>query len=108
MKFSYAPSRHAVSIDMVLEVDSISLYVANYIGMEQVQAFQYFICRLLTEDLDALYIEQLEREVGEEEGSGLGLLTLLNDYRALLAWKFEDLAFGSDALEVTTMARLTV
>ncbi len=59
MKFSYAPSQHAISIAMYLEADAVSLYVTNSVDPHAVAAFQQTIERLLTEDIDTLYMEQL-------------------------------------------------
>jgi hypothetical protein len=110
MKFSYAQSQHTVTIEMFLDVDAIKLYTVNSIAPDKIGAFQQFIGRLLTEDTDALYTEQLERNAtGENEGaSGLGFLTMLNDYGASLAWKFTPLVPGGDDVALTTMVRLPV
>jgi len=110
MKFSYAQSQHTVTIEMFLDVDVIKLYTVNSIAPDKIGSFQQFIGRLLTEDTDALYTEQLERNAtGENEGaSGLGFLTMLNDYGANLAWKFTPLVPGGGGVALTTMVRLPV
>lgn len=110
MKFNYAPSHHAVSIEMFLEADVISLYVTNRFDPATLDGFQQFLQRLLTEDPDALYLEQLERNAEDDSDgvSGLGFLTLLHDYGATLAWKFTDGAPDGDGVAVTTMVQLSV
>jgi hypothetical protein len=110
MKFSYAPSQHAVSIDLYLEVDVITLYVTNSINPQTVEAFQQFIRRLLSEDIGELYMDQLTRNAEAENStdSGLGYVTMLHDYGTTLAWKFEPVAEDSEVLTVTTMARVSV
>jgi hypothetical protein len=57
-----------------------------------------------------LYISQLEKNAEQEsEGdSGLGLLTMINDYFAQIGWKFETVQKDSEALTVTTMVQLRV
>jgi hypothetical protein len=110
MKFSYAPSQHAVSIELYLEADAISLYVMNSIDPHAVESFQSFLQRLLTEDTNDLYVELLTRNA-EDSGadqSGLGYLTMLNDYGATLAWQFEPSLQAPDVFTVTTMARIAV
>jgi hypothetical protein len=104
MKFSYTSSQHAISIAMYLEADAVSLYVTNSVDPHAVAAFQQTIARLLTEDTDTLYMEQLTHE----DGSGLGYLTMLHDYGVALAWKFAPSLQAPDVLTVTTMARLSV
>jgi hypothetical protein len=53
-----------------------------------------------------LYILQLEKN--DDEQSGLGFLTMLNDYGAELGWKFEDLPKESSEMAVTTMVQLSI
>jgi hypothetical protein len=110
MKFSYEPSQHTVSIEMFLETDVIRLYAINCLDPSTLQGFQAFIQRLLTEDADELYREQLERSVEDhmENTSGLGFLTMLNDYGATLAWEFTDLGESGDGVTVTVMAQWSV
>jgi hypothetical protein len=110
MKFNYTPSNHAVSIEMYLEVAAIVLYVTNSVAPEAVLRFQHLIKRLLTDDPGDLYMERLTHnaEADSEGDSGLGFLTMLNDYQAMLAWKFTPVKSESDLTLVTTMVRLTI
>ncbi|MBV1877407.1 MAG: hypothetical protein KUG79_07180 [Pseudomonadales bacterium] len=106
MKFSVNAKDASVSIEMFLEADIISLYTTNSMVLTAVEPFQLFIQRLLSEDLDAFYLEQLERNAENDDGaSGLGYITMLNDYRATIAWQFTE---GPDCTVVTTMVRLNV
>src|SRR5215813_3818650 len=90
MKFSYAPSQHAISIAMYLEAEAVSLYVTNSVDPHAVAAFQQTITRLLPEDIDTLYMAQLAHNAASDsaESSGLGYLTMLHDYGVALAWQF--------------------
>lgn len=128
MKFSYAPAQHAVSITMQLDIVSVRFYVSNSLDPQSVPGFQRFIQELLTGDPDELYMERLlqnaEAEEGDEAhgGSGLGFLTMLNDYHAKLGWKFEVIdkpestvgaspatsTVTSTVTVVTTMVQLTL
>jgi hypothetical protein len=110
MKFSYVSSQHAISIAMYLEAEAVSLYVTNSVDSHVVAAFQQTIERLLTEDVDALYMEQLmhNAESDSADGSHMGYLTMLHDYGVALAWKFAPALQDPDVLTVTTMARLSV
>jgi hypothetical protein len=110
MKFSYASSQHAISIAMYLEAEAVSLYVTNSVDPQAVAAFQQTIARLLTEDIDTLYMEQLmlNAESDSEDGSSMGYLTMLHDYGTTLAWKFAPLLQDPEVVVVTTMARLAV
>jgi hypothetical protein len=110
MKFTHASAHHTVIIEMYLQADVIRLYTINCIAPDRIEPFQQYIGRLLTEDTDALYTEQLERNAsGENEGaSGLGFLTMLNDYGVVLGWKFGSLARDGEDVALTTMVRLPV
>src|SRR5882762_1532309 len=70
MKFSYAPSQHAIGIAMYLETDAVSLYVTNSVDPHAVAAFQQAIERLSTEDIDTLYIAQLTHNTESDSADG--------------------------------------
>jgi Uncharacterized protein conserved in bacteria len=57
-----------------------------------------------------MYIEKLEKNAADESStdSGLGLLTMLNDYSAKMGWKFETVQKDPEVIAVTTMVQLTV
>jgi hypothetical protein len=110
LKFSYAPSQYAISIEMYLEEDKITFYATNSVDPKTIEDFQTFIQRLLTENTQELYMEQLTRNAEDDadDGSGLGFLTMINDYGVKLAWKFEPLEPNSNVMTVTTMAQWMV
>jgi len=107
MKFNYAPAKHSVSIGMELKEDMVVFYVSNSIDPVVIKPFQDLIQRMLTEDPNELYVEKLMENEDDEESSasGLGYLTMMNDWNAILAWKFEDLEEHSDAQKVTVMVQ---
>ena len=108
MKYSYASKQHLVSIEMFLEPGAITLYTSNGVEPDRVEPFQKFIQRLLSEDIDALYTEQLERNAEDDDGSasGMGFLTMLNDYGVKIAWNFSTPAKPGAEVSVTTMVRM--
>lgn len=110
MKFSYATSLHTVTIEMFLDADAVRLYTANGIAPDNVAPFQEFIGKVLTSDTNELYIEQLERNAtaDTDSGSGLGFLTMINDYGANLAWNFTSHAQDAEQTLLTTMVRLPI
>jgi hypothetical protein len=56
-----------------------------------------------------LFIKQLESSgEGRGSGSGLGYLTMINDYGAELAWKFEPYEGDSRVKKVTTLVKLPI
>jgi hypothetical protein len=110
MKFSHAASQHTVTIEMFLDPDAVRLFTVNDIAPDTIETLQQFIGTVLTADTNALYMEQLERNANaeNESGSGLGFLTMINDYGATLAWKFSHLEQGGNRVALTTMVQLPV
>ena len=112
MKFTYAPAKFAITITMQLDKDRIRFYVCNSLDPKQQQSFQQFIEKLLTEDPAELYLAQMKNNSvepdTEDSRSNLGYLTMLNDYGAKLAWKFNAEADNPRVPKVTTMVELPI
>lgn len=114
MKFNYSLRKGNGSINLTMELkeNRIVFYVSNYLTQTNSKTFKHFINRLLTEDPNALYMEQLlqneEYDNNSNTISALGYLTSINDWNALLGWKFEDFEGESDTQEVTVMVQLLI
>jgi len=109
IKFSHKPSDHPVSMELCLYQDEFKFYTHNAIDPQAVGPFQVHIRRLLTEDTGMLYLQQLESNVLDKSvGARLGLLMMINDYDARLAWKFESDPQDPESFTVTTMAQLAI
>lgn len=113
MKFSDEGSNFKVKFGIYFienEEITVVIYTINSIAPEKVAKFQAFLAELLAADPEKLYITQVERSIEEEhsEASGLGFLTMINDYSAKLGWKFQNLSTEPPIQTVTTMAQVTV
>jgi hypothetical protein len=110
MKFSYLPANYPVSLGLYLYQDKFKFYGTNAIEPDAVEGFQARIQTLLTEDVQALYLQQVERNAAnvKSTGSHLGLLTMINDYNAQIAWKFETISQDPEITIVTTMVQLAL
>lgn len=108
MKFSDESVDYATSIAFHLHKDCLTFYVRNSIPKHNVDKFHQFIEDLLTQDLADLYITQLEKNAMQDSAhSGLGFITMIQDYGALLGWKFERLMKGAQEINtVTTRVKL--
>ncbi len=107
MKFNYQAVDYAVSLGLYLYKDHFRFYATNAMDPKEFDAFQERIQTLLSGDVQKLYLEQIERNVAEESnGSHLGLLTMINDYQARLAWKFEAVTLEPAFLSLITMVQL--
>ncbi len=103
MKYSTQMSPFPISIQIHLNPDLIVFQLTNSIPANRTQQFKSYIQTLLNADPNELYITQLEKN----EESGLGLLTMLNDYGVKLGWKFESLSQSTE-MAVTTMVQLGI
>ncbi|MEZ2226405.1 DUF6272 family protein [Microcoleus sp.] len=108
MKFNDENSHYPIDIKLQLEEDGLIFSVANSIPASAVDNFQGYIQKLLLCDPSEMYIEQLEKNAADENctASGLGLLTMLNDYSAKMGWKFETVQQDPEVIAVTTMVQL--
>lgn len=88
MKYSSTNSQHLISISLHLLEKAIVITEVNPTSAVQAQQYKNFIELIDKSDPMELYLQQLEAKAMEEEASGLGFLTMLNDYAAELAWKF--------------------
>ena len=85
-------------------------FTKNRITIQKFNEFKVFIEQILNTDPKDLYVQQIEKTAAEEESeaSGLGLLTMLNDYSAKLGWKFEWNSSNTQIVNVTTMAQVVI
>jgi hypothetical protein len=110
VKFNYQPERRPVNLELSLHADALRFYASNAIDPQAIEPFQAWIRRLLYKDPADLYREKMKR-MGADKTDGrsrLGLLSLLNDYGARLAWKFERDAHDPQLVLVTTMVQVDI
>jgi len=86
------------------------LFATNSVSAEGLDKFQKFIQELLCSDPEKLYVQQIEKTAQKENSgeSGLGFLTMINDYSAKLGWKFEIVQKEPKMIAVTTMVLVPV
>ncbi|AHE98571.1 slr1658 superfamily regulator [Thioalkalivibrio paradoxus] len=105
MKFHDNSVSEPITMQILLGADQILFQESNSAGARATDTFRDFVRRLLSSDPGELYIEQLEHG-DDRNGGGLGYLTMINDYDAELAWRFEPL--GNDSFRVTTQVILKI
>ena len=98
-----------ISVDCSLHQGNFELTVSNDTEAEVASRFQALIEEITSRDPGELLIERIEANAADENssGSGLGLLTLMNDYGARLGWDFRSSATGG-AVMLSTHAALTL
>lgn len=98
-------------VHFVENIDDIMavIFATNSVKSGDVDKLKAFIEELLSSDPNDMYISQVEKSVEEDtEASGLGLLTMINDYGAKLGWSIDLIEGDSPVMTVTTMAQLKV
>lgn len=90
--------------------DQVMIFAGNTITADQSSSFQAFIRELLTSNPEQMYLEQVERSIESPEldMSGLGFLTMLNDYDAQLGWQFNPRKENPELVRVTSCVTITV
>ncbi|MEP6516764.1 DUF6272 family protein [Microcoleus vaginatus] len=84
------------------------IFASNSVNPEGAKKLREFIGEILDSDPNELYLQQLEKNAeAESDTSGLGLLTMINDYSAKIGWKF-DRRPDSDTIIVTTVVQIMV
>ncbi len=110
MKFQDEAVPFTAKIGFSLYNDRLIFRVTNGINDQQIEPFQAFIKRLLTEDADELYLQAMKTNArkGVNAPSRLGLLSMICDYSAKLGWKFEKLQTEPPMTIVSTMVCLKI
>jgi len=109
MKFNFPASKYPIRLFMGLEKQQILLYVSNYIDASVVENWQYKLNKMLTGDTHKLFMEQLIKNDKEQNiDSGLGYLSMINDWNAKFAWKFESVKDDINVQKVTVMAKVLI
>ncbi|GAB4147338.1 MAG: DUF6272 family protein [Cyanobacteria bacterium J069] len=110
MKFHDDVSRQPITIKLQLHPNRIVFWVTNSVKPEAIAPFQRFIQELLAAQPLELYVQQLEQNALSDEHttSGIGLLTMMVDYKAIVGWKFTQLEQSPPVTTVTTRVQVPI
>ena len=99
----------SIKVDCSLQDGNFELTVSNETAAEVATRFQSLIEEITSRDPGELLIERIEANAADESSSasGLGLLTLMNDYGARLGWDFRSPSPGA-VVSLSTHAALTL
>jgi hypothetical protein len=91
-----APGAGDIVIEAGLRDSLFELVLANFATEDTTVRFQALLEEIVSRDPGELLIERIEANAsdGSASGSGLGILTLMNDYGVRLGWTFEQKARG--------------
>ena len=110
MKYCNEQTEYPITFHIELASNEIRFFLENTIIPANAERLKEFINELDNSDPDELYIRQLERnaeaDLEDNTSSGLGFLSIINDYSAKLGWKFQPVDQSSLVMSVTTLVRL--
>lgn len=108
MKFTDRTIDYPISITLRLHNDSLVFKATNSLNEKAVHRLQEFIQELAASNPGDMLVYQLEKNATDENstGSGLGILTLMNDYLAKVGWKFDTVQHNPVIHTVTIMVYL--
>jgi len=110
MKYCNQQTEYPITFHIELVSNEIRFFLENTIIPANAERLKEFINELDNSDPDELYIRQLEKnaevELEDNTSSGLGFLSIINDYSAKLGWKFQTVDQSSLVMSVTTLVRL--
>jgi hypothetical protein len=90
--------------------DVVGFLVTNEVPEEKIPPFAAILEEITSGDPGLLLLQKIEQnaENAEGTGSGLGYLTLMNDYQARLGWQIEPVKTAPGQTQVTIMACLNL
>lgn len=88
MKYTAFDCDLTSGINLYLDRKTFVFEAFNYIDSAAQQNYISFINQIQNGNPEALFIQQLENNAINGESSGLGVLTMINDYQSSVAWKF--------------------
>lgn len=98
-----------VGIYCSLDRNRFEISISNAITFAAAEKFQKNLVDIVDRDPGELLIERIEMNAADENSSasGLGILTLMNDYGAKLGWKFDTIPQGSH-ISLSTFAAIEI
>jgi hypothetical protein len=98
-----------IELSCSLENGNFELLVKNCTSSQVASGFHLLLAEVTSRDPGELMIERIEANAADESSSasGLGILTLLNDYGARLGWTFHDAPRDGEVI-ISTYASLTL
>ena len=97
-----------VEVEAAVGEDGFALWLANTVTGETAERFRTLLEEIVAGDPGDLLIARIEANASDDGdgGSGLGILTLMNDYGVRMGWSFEAAADGSLRLETLAFVAL--
>lgn len=113
IKFNDEYSKYKVrfGINFVGDVNKLTavIFATNRIRPGVEEKLKVFVEQLLTSDPSDFYVQQVKKSIEEDTAaSGLGLLTMINDYGAEIGWRLEKIPGDDSGIIVTTVTQIKI
>lgn len=77
-----------INLEIHVTKQAIAVISTNMISEDRSDVFSNYLRKIIRSDTSEMYIRQLEKNLGDNNKSGLGLLSMIHDYRAKINWEF--------------------
>ena len=98
-----------VMVEASLDDGTFGLWLSNLVTEETGRGFEALLVDIVAGDPGELLIARIEANAADEDGtgSGLGILTLMNDYGVAMSWSFAPAGEGLVRLETLATVALS-
>jgi len=100
----------SISVQVGLLQNELIFVVENHISRSTTISLRPKLTELVTQDAEELFLRRIEEnaENPDVSSSGLGFITMMNDYQARLGWRLSPAPEGEDRLVLSTMVRVAL
>lgn len=107
VKFNEGGSIH---VQVGLVQHELVFMVENFISRTTTVSLRPKLTELVTQDAAELFLRRIEENANNPDvrASGLGFITMMNDYHARLGWKLSPVPDNNDRLVLSTMVRVEI
>lgn len=95
----------AITLEAALVEGVFNLRISNLAAAAHAERFQGLLTEITSRDSGDLLLERIEANALGQDGSGLGILTMMNDYGAKMGWRFEQ---EGEAVRIETHVALAL
>lgn len=107
MKYAAQEAGHPITIRLILEPDRLLFVASNAATPERAERLKAFIDELDATDPQEMFVRILERGGDGDGGSGLGIVTMINDYAARVHLTVEPNGDGTEAVVTSVVVPIT-
>lgn len=99
-----------IHVQVGLVQNELVFVVENHISRSTTVSLRPKLTELVTNDAAELFLRRIEENANnpDDRASGLGFITMMNDYQARLGWRMSPVPDNKDRLVLSTMVRVAL